>query len=416
MKSLTKNFAAATLLTTAQTAELLNVTEGTLNTWRSQKKGPCHIRFDSGTIRYSLESILEYQFQRKIKRSGKKISTTRVLEHSFLYEMLNSKRLREVVSNVLNEYETKQSFNASPEVVEKLSTDNINNLNWAIDKLWLNIYLSDTELSSLLTNLDKKSKHRNGLVKVEGAAGYFSYHYSIKLRKRSKLSFVLLVEPKENGFNHIQLQLNPSHLNKNKDLKQFLKVIKILFKQCPVALLMHSQVRRYDICVDIPDTEVDLIIFRFKNARKSTIVRKYSNGKVVYRKEGVRKRQLVKIYQKGDAVRLEFEDYLELEDVSNSNNRSRPLLMNMHKRSGPFQRLELYSSSLYLQYGIHPHTRYAIENVGIINALKQLPRGKEHRNLKRAIENSKLEWNAKLAQTKHRKMFSNFIRRIRNCS
>lgn len=44
------------LMTTAEAAELLRVSEGTLLRWRSEKKGPPYVRFE-GTVRYSRASL-----------------------------------------------------------------------------------------------------------------------------------------------------------------------------------------------------------------------------------------------------------------------------------------------------------------------------------------------------------------------
>lgn len=54
-------------LTTDQAAGIIGIDKRTLDNWRSQGRGPTYIKLSKRAVRYTLEDILSFMDQKRIK-------------------------------------------------------------------------------------------------------------------------------------------------------------------------------------------------------------------------------------------------------------------------------------------------------------------------------------------------------------
>jgi hypothetical protein len=365
------------IMTTKEASKYLSLTATTLKKYRHKGIGPNYLKIE-GAVRYKLSDIVHYIHS---KAQG----TTSVQHKAFLCVLGTNKKLLNSIKEVINKADKYKEITPNATLLNQyLDKSNVESLKWSFDNLTLNFEVDDQV--GIEYEKVAESLVNSGLVIEEPSSKHYSFRnrlYSSESDcRRGKRGIAILHNDLTKGFNYtFQLRLNPCHFNTKKKVNKLNKLLGTLFGDGYKEILKGAWVKRLDICFDMPNFSHDCIIFRFKSTRKRTVVRTEGKDSTDYICEGSRRRKRAKSYRKNKGTRIEFEFYPDSKKLQ---------FKDILDYEMPFKRFELYSPDLLLEVGIHPHTTYALNTLGIKKTVSSLTCKKEKRLLRKMLKNNLL--------------------------
>ena len=369
-------------LTVHEAAGILSLATSTLNTYRTKDLGPRYITLANRTIRYPLSEVLDYAY----KSVATTEASTSVINNCFLSLLLDSTKLQSEVRNLLNQVDGIEHVLKGLSAANAFKNDKPK-LKFGFDKLTLNFELEAKEGVQLHEKLVKKLS--SGKVSEERGNKFHKFVYRVFTNMSQEIGITVLFNDTERAFNYkVQLQITPSQFNKRRS-KTLIKMLRYLLGTGYRKLLLAACVSRFDVCIDGKGEFVDALIFTKKGARKRTITRSAKKDKPIYIREGAKRSNcLVKSYYKDkeDITRVEFEFFPKTKKTKAHPKPKLYKLRDIYDYEMKFSRFELYDPSFMLDKGIHPHTIYAIGELGLTKAISKLKDDTERRYLRKVLK------------------------------
>ena len=360
-------------ITVHEAAEILSLATSTLNTYRTKDLGPSYVTLANRTVRYSLSEVLGYAYKSVTTTEG----STSVINNRFLSLLLDNTKLQSEVRNLLNQVDDIEHVLKGLPAANAFKNDK-SKLKFGFDNLTLNFEMSSENGGRLYQKL--LDKQDEGLVTSERRIRSYEFVYRVFTNRAKETGITVLFMGSDFGEDYrVQLQITPSQFNKRRS-KILAKMLRYLFGTDYRELLLNAWVSRFDICIDGAGEFVDGLVFTKKGTRKRTITRSAKKNKPIYIRVGAKRSgYLAKIYYKDKEgiTRIEFELFPKSKSTK---------LKDIFDYEMKFNRFEIYDPRFMLDSGIHPHTIYAIKELGISKALSKLRDPSERRYLKKLLK------------------------------